>query len=177
MILLLGVFLCLSIEAPTVWSAVDAYVIYGGKNKAEKKMFLTKLPKEISVKSYNIDLLAVADYSGKQKALAKIQKASVIVLLLDQPMKILKGSTLKPDLIIVQSAMRTVESEALTLYVLRKGTDFSLEGKGVKILEAKQPEDLRKVEDLKSVDVIFVNGQASDVLYAASLATETLLGH
>jgi len=175
--ILLGVLLCLSIEAPKTWSAVDAYVIYGGKNKTEKKIFLAKLPKEVSVKSYNVDLLAVADYSGKQKALAKFQKASVIVLLLNDPMKILMGSILKPNLIIVQSAMETVKSETLTLYVLSKDFDISPLVKRVKVLEATNHDALKKLKDLESVDVIRVDEKFLDVIQAASVATGTLLGY
>ena len=168
--MLLGVLV-----APSTVSAVDAYVLYDGKSKKEKKTFLASLPKAISVKSYNVDLLAVADYSGKQKAISKFQRASVIVILLDGPMKILKGATVKKDLIVVNSKMTTVKSGSWRLHVLAKGTDISKLGKRLKTLEASKADALQKFEDLEPVDVVFVDG-GLDLLQAGAIVTETILG-
>lgn len=173
--LIAGGTLLWGLVAPSTASAVDAYVLYDGKSKKEKKTFLAALPKALSVKSYNVDLLAVADYSGKQKAISKFQKASVVVILLDGPMKVLKGSTVKKDLIIVNSKMATVKSDSWRLHVLAKGTDISKIGKRLKTLEASKTDALQKFENLEPVDVVLVDGDL-DLLQAGAIVTETILG-
>ena len=172
--LVLGLMLLGGMLAPSIATAVDAYVLYDGKGKKEKKAFLASLPESLSVKSYNVDLLAVADYSGKQKALAKFQKASVVVILLDGPMKVLKGSTVKKDLVIVNSVMATVKSDTWRLYVVPKGAKISKIGKRLKTLEASKADALQKMEDLEPVDVVLVDGV--DPLQAGAIVTGTILG-
>lgn len=117
--------LFMSFTAPIVWGAADVYLIYSGKNKADKKLFKKAFPKGIKVKAYNADLLAVADYSGKQKAAAKFDRARVIVILRDRPMEMLKGVALNKDLIIIESVLSSVSSSRKTHYILRTGTDVS----------------------------------------------------
>lgn len=174
-IFVIGFMLCWSMMVPEIWAGVDAYVLYDGKSKSEKTKFLENLPKAIAVKSYNVDLLAVADYSGKQKALAKFQKASVVVILFDGPMKVLKGSTVKKDLVIVNSVMATVKSSTWRVYVVAKGADISKIGKRLKTLEASNPEALQKIEDLEPVDAVLVD-EGLDLLQAGAVVTGTILG-
>lgn len=171
--LVLGLTLCWTLMTPATSAAVDVYILYDGKSKQTKTTFLEWLHDAISVKSYNVDLLAVADYSGKQKVLTKFNRAKVIVILLDGPMKILEGALLKKGLVIVQSVLGTVKSKKWTLYVLRKGDDLSKIGKGRKTLEATTVEQLQKVEELKPLGVI-LGGGALDPVQAGSIVTETL---
>lgn len=170
-----GLVLCWSVLAPEICTALDAYVIYSGKNYQEKESFLATLPKEFSVKSYNADLLAVADYSGKQKALTKFQRASVIVILLDEPMQLLRGATVKSNLVIVQSVMTSVKSEARTLYVLSQGTDFAQLGGKLKTLTAINQENFPNKKELQGADLVLVEEKTLHVMAAASLATATIL--
>lgn len=67
------------IFASAVAHAADLYVVYAGKDKDLKARVIKEVSPELQVKSYNIDLLALADYSGKQKVAAKLQQAQFIV--------------------------------------------------------------------------------------------------
>ena len=157
-----GLVLCWSILAPDICTALDTYVVYSGKNSQEKLSFLAKLPKEFSVKSYNVDRLNVGDYSEKQKALSKFKNASAIVFLLDEPMKILSGSTLSRDLIIVQSIMTSVKSEARTFYVVSQNMDSTQLEQQLKILH-------------RTASVVRVKEKTLPVIAAASLVTAKIL--
>ena len=64
-----------------VASATDIYLVYGGSDKASMKEIKKALPGDLKVKSYNVDMLAMADYSGKQKAVSKLSRAKVVVLI------------------------------------------------------------------------------------------------
>ena len=70
-------------------SGVDVYIVFAGKDKKEKKAIKKAMPDNLTVKFYNIDLLALADYSGKQKAIAKLEKAKVVVFVKDAPHELL----------------------------------------------------------------------------------------
>ena len=174
LIFTLGLTLCLNAMAPRICAALDAYVLYSGKNSQEKLSFLATLPKEVSVKSYNVDRLSVGDYSERQKALSKFKKASAVVLLLDEPMKVLGDTTLSRDLIIVQSLMTSVKSDGRTLYVLSQDMDFAQLGKHLKILNMENQENLQKKE-LQAVDIVLVNEKTLHVIAAASLVTANFL--
>ena len=83
--LLAGVLLL----APGPACAVDVYLVYSSADKGLQKRFKKSLVPELSVRSYNIDLLALADYSGRQKALAKILKAGLVVIIKARPREII----------------------------------------------------------------------------------------
>ncbi len=70
-------------------NAVDIYLVYSGTSKSIQKALKKALPSELKVKSYNVDLLAIADYSGKQKAILKLSQAKIIVLITNKPMEVL----------------------------------------------------------------------------------------
>ena len=171
----LGFVLCSGVTIPEAWAGLDAYVIYAGKNRKETEAFLKNLPKDLSVKTYNSDLLAVADYSGKQKALTKLERASVIVMFSDEPLKLLRGAMLKSNLVIVQSVLAEVRSGARRLYVLSKGTDYSKLANVDKTLDATKPETLNNSENLEGIDIILVDDKKLDIFLAASLVTRTVL--
>jgi len=74
-------------------NATDVFLVYAGEDKSIKKEVEDSLAKDFKVKSYNVDLLALADYSGKQKAISKISKAKLVVFIKDKAAEILdKGS-------------------------------------------------------------------------------------
>ena len=159
---IVGLVLCWCVMAPEICTALDAYVVYSGKDYQDKEIFMATLSKDFSLKSYNIDLLTVGDYSQKQKALAKFKKASAIVFLFDEPMKVLSGSTLSPDLIIVQSIMTSVKSKTRTLYVLSQDMDSAQLEQQLKVLR-------------RTAEIVRVKEKTLDVIAAASLLTAKIL--
>ena len=80
--LALVVGLCLLYEANFTQTLagqdIDVYVAYSGRDKKDKRALKKAFPANQSVKINNVDLLALADYSGKQKAIAKLEKAKVM---------------------------------------------------------------------------------------------------
>ncbi len=74
---------------------VDVYLVYAGTEKAIAKTIKKKLSGDFKVKTYNVDLLALADYSGKQKVASKLAKARVVVLIRDKPGEILSDTSFK----------------------------------------------------------------------------------
>jgi hypothetical protein len=58
---------------------IDIFVVYSGEDKAINKAVKGALKESYQVKSYNVDLLALADYTGKQKVTSKISKAKLVV--------------------------------------------------------------------------------------------------
>jgi len=152
-------FLMLSLAAPLTWGGVDVYLIYSGKNKAEKKALMKALPKNIKVKAYNADLLAVADYSGIQKAVSKFEKAGVIVVLRDRPLQLLKGATVSKDLIIVNSKKQGLKSSRWTIYLLDDAEDLSPFGADAKRKTVTNMDDLKNKDEIRSSDVLIVDEQ------------------
>jgi len=166
----------MSFSAPVVWGAADVYLIYSGKNKADKKLFLKAFPKEIKVKAYNADLLAVADYSGIQKAVAKFDRAQVIVVIKDRPMEMLKGAKIKKDLFIVGSVKEEVRSASWRLYVLKDGTDLSTFGDRINKKLITKIEDLGKGKEIRAADVLLVDEKALEVQRVVSHLLKMSLG-
>lgn len=158
----------LSFSTPAVWGATDVYLIYSGKNKADKKLFKKAFPKDIKIKTYNADLLAVADYSGIQKAISKFDKAHVIVILNDRPMEMLKGTRLKKTLIIVQSLKKEVASENLRLYILKEGTDLSALGEGIRKKDVASINDLADEKEIRAADVLLIDEKTLEIQQAVS---------
>jgi len=153
----------MSFSTPLVWGAADVYLIYSGKNKADKNLFKKAFPKDLKVKAYNADLLAVADYSGIQKAVAKFDRASVIVVLNDRPMEMLKDARLKKTLIIVHSVKKGFTSESLRLYVLKEGTDLSALGEGIHKKVVATMDDLADKKAIRDVDVLLVDEKTLEI--------------
>ena len=70
---------------------IDIYFVYASHDKEAQRSLKNAFASEYNVKSYNIDLLAIADYTGRQKAMAKLSQAKVVVLVKDKPRQILAG--------------------------------------------------------------------------------------
>ncbi|MFQ5564442.1 MAG: hypothetical protein ACE5FO_12845 [Parvularculaceae bacterium] len=82
--------LLVTIPAPSI--AADIYFVYSGKDRELLKQITRRVPASLSVKSYNIDLLALADYSGKQKVTAKLKRADFVVFVNDRARKPFESS-------------------------------------------------------------------------------------
>ncbi len=158
----------MSFSTPLVWGAADVYLIYSGKNKADKNLFKKAFPKDLKVKAYNADLLAVADYSGIQKAVSKFDKASVIVILNDRPMEMLKDAKLKKTLIIVHSVKEGFTSESLRLYVLKEGTDFSTLGESIRKKNVASMDDLADEKEIRAADVLLIDEKTLEIQQVVS---------
>lgn len=82
--LLLSALILVLTPLPVKAAGVDVYIIYLGTDKSIKTELKRQLSDGLTVKTYNTNLLAMADYSGKQKAVAKISKAKLVVLIKDE---------------------------------------------------------------------------------------------
>ena len=140
----------------TVWAGdTDIYLVYSGKNRSEKVSLEKALSKQLTTKSYNVSLLALADYSGKQKAVAKLERAKVVVVLADTPFKLLKGTTLKRDVLVVKSVKKGIDSDTLFLRIFERGTN--LEGiDPSKTLTVSSFEDLEDSSAIRHASLIEV---------------------
>ncbi len=98
--------------------ATDVYVVYTMKNKQVKKILKGLMPGSIKTKFYNADLLTVADYSGKQKAVSKFERSRLVVFVGDAPIKLLEGSELKVPVLIINSALQGVSSSRVVTYLM-----------------------------------------------------------
>ncbi len=150
-------FFLISLAAPLAWGEVDVYLIYSGKNKAEKKALMKALPKNITVKAYNADLLAVADYSGIQKAVSKFEKAGVIVVLRDRPLEMLKGASVNKDLIIVNGDKQGMKSSRWRIYLLDGAADLSPFDVNATTKNVGSMADLADKDALRSTNVLIVD--------------------
>lgn len=94
---------------PVYAASIDVYLVYSSADKDIKSQLNEKLPADLKVKSYNATLLTMADYSGKQKAVAKLSGARVVVLINEQVVEILGNPDFKVSLIINGSGDDNVE--------------------------------------------------------------------
>ena len=168
----LGFFILGSSSASPSW-AQDVYVIYPGKDKVAKEQLVSALPSRLKVKSYNVNLLAIADYSAKQKILLKIQRAKIIIMLHDRTMEILDGTKVKKDLLIVQSSRTSVDSESWKAHIVGKTADMA-ELKG-QVLKVGQPQDLADPTAIRSANVIVVDTESVNVYEAVSLVVQKVI--
>ena len=161
--------------APPGGSQIDVYILYSGKQKAERDALVKSLDEDLNVRTYNVDLLKLADYSGKQKAVAKIDKASIVISLGDEPAKILKGTKIASDLIIVANATRKFYSKEWNLNVVGKDADVSKLPSKKKHITVTSVEDLGTRENPLKASAIVVEDSAKH-LYSvvAYLVTEKL---
>jgi len=89
---------------------VDIYVVFSGSDKAIKKEIKKQLSGEYKVKTYNTKLLAMADYSGKQKAVAKISKARLVVLVKDEVYKELEAPAFSKVITVLGSTASDIDN-------------------------------------------------------------------
>lgn len=172
-IAVLSIVLLWGVLPPVAYGMHDVYVVYAGRNKKDKKQIIKALSQNgIDAKGYNVDLLAIADYSGKQKALSKISKAHIVVIIKDAPIEALAGTRFDHYVMVVDSVKTDIKSRRGKLYVLPKGTGLSNLGSNVRKLEVSNTGDLTNSEKIKSLDVVLVD---LDMSKAVSSIAKTIL--
>ena len=154
----------------------DVYVVYSGRSRAAKKELLSKLSKDLSVSTYNVDLLALADYSGRQKAVAKIERAPVIVFLGDGPNRYLKGSRFRRDILMVQTVRKDVRSSGWILYIVDSETPTEAL-KDIKTLQVGKASDLADYKTVRSYRALVVDKSSLGVNEAAAGVLELIKKH
>lgn len=161
---------------PSVWAeeGLDIYIVYSGKTRGAVSLLAKSIPRELSVKSYNANLLALADYSGKQKAISRFHQAKLIIILGDQSLRILESGRMKRPLIIVGSTKKDITSDVKTLYVVSKGTNLDGLGKAT-IITAKNALDLADRDKVQSADVVQVDQEGLKILEAVSLVIKKII--
>jgi hypothetical protein len=103
-------------------AATDVYVVFSGsESNALKKAVSASLKKALKVKTYNVDMLALADYSGKQKVIAKFSRATVVVFLGDRPLNELKGASFGAHMVITSGAGDDLSTDKIKVYAISKG--------------------------------------------------------
>lgn len=148
----------------------DVYIVHSGKDKEEKSALKKALGGDFKLKFYNVDLLALADYSGKQKAIIKLEKARIVIFIKDAPHELLEGSTLNTKVIIFNSGKDNLKSKVKTLYLL----DKTIAPPGGNTVRASSGSDLNKAEAIRNADAVVVDG-ALDIYKAAALVVAALL--
>lgn len=94
---------------PVKAADVDVYIVYVGTDRAIKTELKSQLFDGLTVKTYNTKLLAMADYSGKQKAVAKISKAKLVVLIKDEVYKFLDSPKFVKSITVSGSTPADIE--------------------------------------------------------------------
>ncbi len=161
--------LCTSVSAGNI----DIYIAYSGKNKETMNTLKKAFHSNLTVKSYNVDLLALADYSGKQKAIAKLERASLIVIISDAAMEALKGASLDTDFLALHSLKKTVTSRKVDLRIVKKGTNLDHR---LKTHAVSSENDLKDLSILHSFDVLVVDERSVKIYKVVVLAATKLLG-
>jgi hypothetical protein len=98
-----------SFAAPVYSAGTDIFLVYVGADKKIQKSVKSALPAELKVKTYNASLLAMADYSGKQKAVSKITKAKLVVFITGKPVALLSDSSIPNSVTIEGDAQAEVD--------------------------------------------------------------------
>ncbi len=175
--ILLGIAIaCVAVTSPAVAQHIDLYVVYTSGNRAQKNDLLDALPEDLSVKAYNTNLLALADYSGKQKTIAKLETARIVVILDTGPMEHLQGSLTGPDVIIFNTAEDRLRSTGRTVYVLSGETDMSLLGNQLSVLDLDDQDALEDPSAFRDADVIVMRRAGHELLGQLSEIIQRFLG-
>ena len=162
--------------APLAAQQLDVYVVYGGGDRDVRDELLGALPDGLSVRSYNSNLLALADYSGKQKVLSKLETARVVVILSESPLQHLEGRLAGTDLVIVRSVSTALTSDGRTRYVLPSGTDVSALGRSLNTLAVGGVADLADEARVRTADVVLVDERAIELVRGVALVIQRILG-
>ena len=175
---ILAVFVVFSgLTAPALTARqVDVYIVYASSDRAAKNELTDALPEGLSSKSYNSNLLALADYSGKQKALSKLERASVVVILNDAPLDHLSGRLADAVVLLVNTIGTELTSDRQTIHVLESGTDVAALGRNMTAINASGEGDLADRARVESVNIIFVNVGTLTTSRTLSLIIQRLLG-
>ena len=167
---------------PTIPSGIvgaqelDVYIVYSSGERAEKDEILAALPGDLQVKTYNADLLVLADYSGKQKVMSKIDGARIALVLGNTTLGYLEGAILaRTDLVMVGGVRTSLRSDRATIRVLPRGTSIGALGTDLNVVHAASDADLPSAAEVRSADVVFVNGTTLRMARALALIIDRLL--
>ena len=152
----LFVFHSISGPEPVEAGNVDVYVLYSSKEKSDKASIVEALGSDLDIKTYGTDKLKLSDYSGKQKAVAKIDKAGVVVLLGEGSSKILKGTEFASPVFVLKSAGRKALSSDWNLNIVADGTDVSELPHSKRHVVVDSVEALDKLENVLDAEAISV---------------------
>jgi len=170
--MILGIFLACQLLSTTA-QGVDVYVVYSGRDGGLRNQVVSAMSRNLDVKTYNVDLLALADYSGKQKAVSKISRAGVVVIVGSRPMQLLNKTKIKSNLLVVGSTSTGVKATEARIYVLGQGS--SAAGLG-SLLSVSSPEDLDDRRKVQSAGAVLVDESGMTVMEAVALIAQILVG-
>ncbi len=165
-----------AVASPAIAQHVDLYVLYTSRDRVQKNELLSALPGDLSVKAYNTNLLALADYSGKQRAMTKLETARIVVILNTGPMEHLQGRLTGPDVIIFNSAEDRLRSNSRTVHVVSRGTDMSVLGGQLRVLDLDAQGTLEDPSVLRDADVISVRSAEHEMLDQLAEIIQIFLG-
>ena len=172
---------CISIAVALIvaWAPLAAraagpeiYVVYCGKNKQLKRAVTQALGDGVKAKTYNVDLLGLADYSGVQKAARKLSTARIVAFLGEGSLSPLAGSTLTSDVVVVGTTSNGVKAGGRVQYLLAAGSDTSGLDGGLRTIEASAAADLVGAD----ADVVIVAEGTLDLPNALAAVVRARLG-
>ena len=170
---LLAILMLIVTAASPCLAATDAYVVFSSDSRELKSTISALLKKSLKVKTYNVDILALSDYSGKQKVIAKFSRATVVVILGDKPLDELKGAKFSSHLIVTSASGDDLASDKLKVYLVAKGTDISSIGSRDSVVNVASTSDLGVEPKTGSV---FMLAPALPTEQAIDSLTKLLLG-
>lgn len=159
-LLFLSIFMLVGLLDVKAQASANIFIAYTGTTADLKDKLIKTLPKQIPVKAYNVNLLAIMDFSGRNKALLRMNASRLIIILGDATMKILKNARINTDLLIVQSRQETLRSSRWTLYILGQETSLKDFKPSVKRKKVSKIEDLGSEQDLRALTVLIVDKQS-----------------
>ena len=166
-----------TLTAPALMALqIDVYVVYGRGDRPVKDELLGALPEGLSVRSYNSNFLALADYSGKQKVMSKLQTARVVVVLSDSPLDYLEGRLSNTDLVIVSSVSTALTSDRRTVHVVPSGTNVTALGADLNAIDVGREADLADRAEVQAAEVILVDESPLGLARSVSLVVQRMLG-
>ncbi len=167
-----------SVMTPPALTArqVDVYIVYASSDRDAKNELIDALPEGLSVKSYNSNLLALADYTGQQKALSKLELASVVVIISDAPLDHVSGRLADANVLLVNTVSTELTSDQQTIHVLDSGTDVAALGRNVTAINASGEADLADRTRVEAANIIFVDIGTLTASRGLSLIIQRLLG-
>ena len=155
---------------------IEVYIVYSSGERAEKDEILRALRGDVSVRTYNADLLVLADYSGKQKVMAKLDLARIALVLGGTSLEYLEGGRLtRADLLMVSAVRTSLTSDRATTHVVPRGTDISTLGTDLDLAYVASDADLPSAAEIRSADVVLVNGSTLRMPRALALIIDRLL--
>ena len=107
--LILSALMVTFFPLPVMAAEVDVYIVYSGADKSIAKALKKSLSGDFKLKKYNTKLLAMADYSGKQKAVAKISSARLVVLVKEETYKALGSPDFSASITVTGSTPEDIE--------------------------------------------------------------------